>query len=144
MEYEKLKGKTVKLNKREVHVEKIREIEGFGPNTYEINDNYTYSTDAIFMAIIEVESAERSDEKLGFFGSLKRKFGLFVYKKTLVNFSRFGSPIGVRYYGHHKCAFFVELWLGKKAYVIEFVFRDKNLYKDGVYPKENINLKKVV
>ena len=143
MDYEKLKGKTVKLNNREVEIETIREIEGIHSNTYEINSSYTYSSEAIFAAIIEVEAKEISGKKLSFFEKLKMRFGIFTYKIIFNNELRFGSPLVFRKYGYHKCSIFLELSLGSRAYVLEFVFRDKNLYKSGVFPRGNIDLKKI-
>lgn len=144
MDYQKLIGKTVKLNERDVLVEKIREIEGIHSNTYEVNDSYTYSTNAIFMAVIEVEVSERKNEVQGFFQKLLATFGIFIFSMYNPNEVRLGSPMGFRNYGHHKCSFFIEFHFGSKCRVIEFVFKDKNVYKDGIYPNGNINLKKIL
>ena len=144
MEYQKIKEKTVKLNGREVFIEEIREIEGLSSNTYEINNSQTYSSQAIFGAILEVEAREKSGENLNFFQKLLQVFGLFVFQIHFMNEFRFGMPMGFRKFGYHKCSFFVELMFGRRAFVMELVFADKNVYKDGIFPAENVNLKRLI
>lgn len=144
MDYQKLIGKVVTLNKNEVHVDSIREMDGLFSNHYEVNNEYTYSSNAIFGAILDLEAKERQGQNLGFFAKLLSRFGVFLWKRVHTNEVRICSLLGVRKYGYHKCSVFAEMHVGKACYVFEFVFNDKERYREGIYPCENVSMIKLL
>ena len=152
MDYKILKGREIEIRGEKVLVDTIEE----GVNTYlnqlfyKINGKITVDHFSMATQIarakreIRIEKRHPDNSNLGFFARLLQVYGIFMWRIIHESNTRFGTVIGLRDYGFHRCAFFVELNFGRKSWTIEFVFSDKQEFENGVMPFPTCPIKKII
>lgn len=148
MDYKILKGREIEIRGESVTVESIDECENSytGAVFYRINDRIRADQHTVLLQVNRAKRELAKSEKanLGFFARLLQVYGIFMWRIIHESNTRFGTVIGLRDYGFHKCAFFVELNFGRKSWTIEFVFNDKQEFENGVMPFPTCPIKKII
>lgn len=148
MDYKYLKGKTVTISGKKYTIDKIEEkiINPFSQECiYIVNGIHRFSQADITLSYSALKRVEKRAEldKANFIVKFLRRLGFFMFSLVNMGVKRYGTVMGVRSYGYHKCGLFLEVNLGNKTHTFEFVWNDKDSYETGVLPFVNCPLKKI-